>query len=1043
MKTLIYIKQNILYLLGISLAFFSIFAFFEFYCKLLTDCSDILIKYWVTPVMSKINGWYAVFLIVLGLIYLLITCWVEKVLNKTHLILILLVFWIYVPARSWGPWEFYPLHASVAYSDIIFLFLVIEILNIIRIKMRKRKEYKGLDYCSPKEKGNKEDRDKYGRTTYVKSVAKHIAKSFPPDQSFATGIVGNWGSGKSWFLDEIKNTLVAKDSDSDSTGNTKPAFMQKMKKRLTYKENILIIDYKPWFCDSPNDIVRDFFALYKQKLGPYLPSLSGNIEQYAALLTEVVDNGWVKKAVKAVQIMGQQEEAAQEYFEKISKTLKKAQFNVLIVIDDLDRLQADEILEVLRLIRNTACFPYTHFLVAYDKGYLTKALDENEDIPASYLEKIFNFEIPLPKFEGNVICGLLNEYLEKLDSKDRFEDWDRLEEAVYYRTTDYLIPQILKTKRDVIRFFNSFKVNLGAYLDYEKENKKKIDSTFQLDASSPIEYAELSAVDFFYLELIRYRYQKVYDMLRNDALKIDGLTTDGEAFIYTPKSPENDPRLSTDKEDISKIVLESFIADPPLDISKLSVQGIILLKLFTTNQTSIGISNVNSFFKYFAYRADSKTIALSEAIVVINLFAKNKDLKIGNLKSILTKWNNGKLTLENELKCRLERLLKPMQKREIFDYSLQKKTIEFIGKLVIEKTTWPRCAQEAEEASVYFLRDIKFKNEEYGTVECLRNVVGLWYKTFEWGDDIWIQSELQLPTENNSSLLHEIMAENLLRIQNDFPEVVFEALREEVIKAFRGVRKPLKIISVLERFWQDSKILSYDNIEDILSGYLTIYIDENSEIDEVGRSLFLKYRTLVGPSYPKEGPSIVKSLNAFVKKYPSVYINDHFLDLNSHNTISPHRLYKSLSFTNEEIGDLISSPACDTCETIDRIRNFWKLYKANDYYLLNLIKGKQIGEGVSLMVPSASKDIQKMMKNNFVDQVEQLEKLEKIDEELEKMPIEKSLQELKTEVENNSLNIKLRDDLLEKINNLINSTSATTSTEEAEYTSDEYSPSEA
>ena len=81
---------------------------------------------------------------------------------------------------------------------------------------------------------------------------------------------------------------------------------------------------------------------------------------------------------------------------------------VFVFIDDIDRLEREEVFEVLRLIRNTADLNNTIYLVAYDKEYVTTVLEEkNIKDAASYLEKIFPVEVHLPKVEDNLIWETL------------------------------------------------------------------------------------------------------------------------------------------------------------------------------------------------------------------------------------------------------------------------------------------------------------------------------------------------------------------------------------------------------------------------------------------------------------------------------------------------------------------------------------------------------------------------------------------------------------------------------------------------------------
>ncbi|WP_407267709.1 P-loop NTPase fold protein [Tenacibaculum maritimum] len=85
-----------------------------------------------------------------------------------------------------------------------------------------------------------------------------------------------------------------------------------------------------------------------------------------------------------------------EEFNNLNDLLKKLNKRIVIIIDDFDRLQANEIFEILKLIRNTAGFDTFTYVVAYDKEYLVKSLKNNNiPNPEKFTEKIFLREIEL------------------------------------------------------------------------------------------------------------------------------------------------------------------------------------------------------------------------------------------------------------------------------------------------------------------------------------------------------------------------------------------------------------------------------------------------------------------------------------------------------------------------------------------------------------------------------------------------------------------------------------------------------------------------
>ncbi|MFL0119784.1 P-loop NTPase fold protein, partial [Tenacibaculum maritimum] len=140
--------------------------------------------------------------------------------------------------------------------------------------------------------------------------------------------------------------------------------------------------------------------------------------------------------------------------------LKKLNKRIVIIIDDFDRLQANEIFEILKLIRNTAGFDTFTYVVAYDKEYLVKSLKNNNiPNPEKFTEKIFLREIELlPVTNIQINNSLKQELLKYFPShKNDIDDFfDGLRRRFYPVTSTENITWSLKHLRDVKRFLSSF-----------------------------------------------------------------------------------------------------------------------------------------------------------------------------------------------------------------------------------------------------------------------------------------------------------------------------------------------------------------------------------------------------------------------------------------------------------------------------------------------------------------------------------------------------------------------------------------------------------
>lgn len=270
-------------------------------------------------------------------------------------------------------------------------------------------------------------------------------------------------------------------------------------------------------------------------------------------------------------------------YELIKEILEQTKHKAVVFIDDIDRLNAGEIKEVLRLIRNTANFPYIQFIVAYDKNYVCETLKNNGiNAPDRYLEKFFNLEMSLPKSEERVICKeLLTRIQGTISAIWGLEKEDtKITNMVYYRPDDptnsiidnNLVTQVLSTIRDVIRFHNSYCLLAKAYKDQSAEK-------------------EVCFQDLFFLELLRYRYMDIYTILCNKPFVLLQLSD----YVFSLN------------EDYKKTLQEY------LNNTQVEIVSDILEYLFRSDRNKTNaIYSLRSYYKYFMYRLDDKILTVDE-----------------------------------------------------------------------------------------------------------------------------------------------------------------------------------------------------------------------------------------------------------------------------------------------------------------------------------------------------------------------------------------------------------------------------------------------
>lgn len=100
-------------------------------------------------------------------------------------------------------------------------------------------------------------------------------------------------------------------------------------------------------------------------------------------------------------------------FKKLSDAIDEAGQNVLVVVDDIDRLHTDELLGVLKAVRLLGRFSRVHYLLSYDEQTVLDVLkasdiaNREEKRARQYLEKIVQYPFVLPPLEVNQLESTL------------------------------------------------------------------------------------------------------------------------------------------------------------------------------------------------------------------------------------------------------------------------------------------------------------------------------------------------------------------------------------------------------------------------------------------------------------------------------------------------------------------------------------------------------------------------------------------------------------------------------------------------------------
>lgn len=295
--------------------------------------------------------------------------------------------------------------------------------------------------------------DKLGRSGFAERLAKAII-NFETADSYAIALQGSWGCGKTSVL----NMAIQKIEE-------------------TTDKKTVIIKFNPWNFTTTGQLIDQFFATMSSKLklsegDERLRKVGGLIEKYSSVLEytqyipvvgpylDVVKN-LAKAAGKEIKETADKKlHDATIQKAKIEEALKEIDFQILVVIDDIDRLPNDQIRLIFQLVNSVAGFPHMVYLLSYDKDIVARALDDVQGRRgAEYLEKIIQVPFDLPPIDKYRVRSILKDELEKMRNIPNSVEVDS---AHWEQIFGYCIAPIVTSLRDVKRFCNVLSFSYAA-----------------------------------------------------------------------------------------------------------------------------------------------------------------------------------------------------------------------------------------------------------------------------------------------------------------------------------------------------------------------------------------------------------------------------------------------------------------------------------------------------------------------------------------------------------------------------------------------------
>lgn len=301
--------------------------------------------------------------------------------------------------------------------------------------------------------------DILGRQAFSKALADAIC-SYQDKNSIVVGLYGTWGTGKTSII------------------NMALEHIELASKEKSKEERPIIVNFNPWNYSDQNQLVSQFFkqlsvTLKRADYADDAKKVGDQLDKYASffeplvLIPHPMISGPAIVISKVFRVFGKASKDFGDLKSKdltavkneLNKLLSKSKSKIIIVIDDIDRLNNTEIRQIFQLIKSLGDFSNTAYLLAFDKNVVINALRKVQEGPGEeYLEKIVQIPFEVPLADKQEIERLLFSQLDQLIKDIPEGQWDQVYWSNIYHSG---LKHFFATIRDVTRYINSLRLSFS------------------------------------------------------------------------------------------------------------------------------------------------------------------------------------------------------------------------------------------------------------------------------------------------------------------------------------------------------------------------------------------------------------------------------------------------------------------------------------------------------------------------------------------------------------------------------------------------------
>lgn len=311
------------------------------------------------------------------------------------------------------------------------------------------------------------DNDSFGYSEFVRTIAKGLVNRSNITEPYVVGIDAAWGMGKTSAANLIVKAFeeIGCEDPSDT-------------------HRVHVVHFSPWLASGFEALAISYIAeltgalnkSFGHRLGSdwkmFQKRLLKRFGRLASVSTGSAANyfapGIGALVTNTMKAMFEVSETSTEALgaELRQKLAKVDAGQIVVIVDDVDRLHPDEMRHLLSLVTTFGNLPRVAHIILHDKKIVDEAMKKTllhgSNGGPTYLEKIVQLPVALPAIDPVHLRDFLIARIKKCCSQLEFEKYENDLRELW---RDYL-RQILTTPRDVTRLTNSLAATWPSISDY-------------------------------------------------------------------------------------------------------------------------------------------------------------------------------------------------------------------------------------------------------------------------------------------------------------------------------------------------------------------------------------------------------------------------------------------------------------------------------------------------------------------------------------------------------------------------------------------------